>query len=742
MEVNILKKRHFYLVVFLMFFMLNSAYSKSGMNYYSTENGLQNLDIKKIFIDPGQFLWILEENNLDVKTSGGPFLNFYAYTPLSRRNISDISFEYINSKDINNYNVGAIWFATDKGILKLDRHGKWTILTKESHNLPGDDITTIVVDRFSSVICTTKYGLIFKITKEGKVIPWKTPLDVGVNCSFAQADGTVYFGTAGKGVYRLKNIENSNEFVVEEFIEATSLLIPSNSINDIEIDDKEYMWICTNMGLTRYNLRNQKSILYKTLENKDVTVCRIDSFGQKWIGTRTDGIYTIEGESTVVLQPKVYMAYKVSGICIDRHDNIWVGTDKGLVEIIPEREKGASVPSIAAYSIGWNPKENPQGDIDFKFGLPAGYYGKTIWEFSVFSADGSYNFKDPGYLIVSDAQNNMYLNIKGEFENVNFTSCSVVDGQFEKKVVDENASYPFPETYPMELQKYLDATEYIPASEKSIKVKALELIKSTSKNDMYDTAKDLLYSSLFINMPFDIDLLTKQETSGLETKDLRGFPSRSASEILKQNIGTTYEKSRLFVALSRASGIPARLVFENGFNVFPEIWINKLGWIPVEVSHPLFNYICGPDRFTLFKDIEWGSDYNIISVSGANDDGFFSWEPKVLATVKHDFNTDKIVNFDKIEKCKLIITKPSEIDNLPYESLIPVSSNIKIAVLEDEKTDEYSIGFYEKQGNPFKKIKIETFNESHEIEVPEGKSFTFIPRISGEYLILEILFWR
>jgi ligand-binding sensor domain-containing protein len=102
--------------------------------------------------------------------------------------------------------------------------------------------------------------------------------------------------------------------------------------NTLEMDGNKNLWIGTNElglyqitgdgGLVSYNLSNSQ------IPNMTVNTLACENDQKVWIGTE-NGLAYYDGK-TITLYPRPLLSGKIRSIKIDRANNKWIGTDKGL----------------------------------------------------------------------------------------------------------------------------------------------------------------------------------------------------------------------------------------------------------------------------------------------------------------------------------------------------------------------------------------------------------------------------
>ncbi|HPZ10673.1 MAG TPA: transglutaminase domain-containing protein, partial [Candidatus Eremiobacteraeota bacterium] len=270
-------------------------------------------------------------------------------------------------------------------------------------------------------------------------------------------------------------------------------------------------------------------------------------------------------------------------------------------------------------------------------------------------------------------------------------------------------------------------------------------------------------------------------------------------QTLKKNTGICWSKARLFCALCKAAGIPARLVVANGPYVWSEVWINEMGWIPVETSLPVYDY--GAANRLAFPKVFLDTRIPVSSISGNDDDTkSIDWYPGVKASFDH-VNPAELKELSKLSQAKILILEPAEkneIENIPLETMIPMCEGLyfiasksqeipeeikppenlpkettlkeiydpsfedkeikntekiekelykteepdKFIETKKETTTVYSILIFNYKKELIDEIKFNELNKSVIIEKKNLVNLNIVPVKIGDYIILEIIKWE
>ena len=200
---------------------------------------------------------------------------------------TDNNLIYTLKKDFN----GVIWAGGyGSGLLKYNKSSDVFELSNLGKQIPDKDIVQITpISKTQLLIATWSAGIYVLDTKKHKV---ETFLINGkvlnrARTSFIDSKGQIWLG-AEEGAFCL---ENDGE-VVNYTTKLRALQISGDRIFGIAEDSKGNIWLGTNVGLTKLDLKKNKSTLY---------------FKQK--GLLNDFIYKV---------------------LIDERDDIWVSTNKGI----------------------------------------------------------------------------------------------------------------------------------------------------------------------------------------------------------------------------------------------------------------------------------------------------------------------------------------------------------------------------------------------------------------------------
>lgn len=229
-----------------------------------------------------------------------------------------------------------IWLGTDNnGLIKYD--GTWTKYDNQSSSIPDIRIKSLTLDNSNNLwIAFEKYlnkGGVAKFngtTFTGYDNNSKTYPTGTANTIFCGSDSKIYAGagTGGLAVF------NSTKFDLKK---VSSSGLQANDISAMIIDSKGNKWFATQSeGIAKFD--GASWTYYDTTTSPRLPVNSVlslaeDKDGVIWIGTRK-GIAKLSGNTIQTYQSdnNVYMGDWVQGIAVDKNNVKWFATDGSIVK--------------------------------------------------------------------------------------------------------------------------------------------------------------------------------------------------------------------------------------------------------------------------------------------------------------------------------------------------------------------------------------------------------------------------
>jgi ligand-binding sensor domain-containing protein/serine phosphatase RsbU (regulator of sigma subunit) len=242
---------------------------------------------------------------------------------------------------------GNTWFGTyHGGLYKYLKAEKRSIVFDIRDGLSSNWISALFEDSQSNMWVGTWGGGITRINKQGlKAFNTKNGLqDNKIFCISEDAEGNILIGSNDHGLSIFKG-------------ERFSSITQKDGLNDPQVwaicqDNSGKYWIGTNGGINIFNKETGKltSFINETshpLTSNQIRAIIRDSKGRMWIATYNEGINMFDPSSSKFTYfPQLHVSgilakdLIVTGIAIDKHDRIWLGTNDGLAYFDPSSQNG------------------------------------------------------------------------------------------------------------------------------------------------------------------------------------------------------------------------------------------------------------------------------------------------------------------------------------------------------------------------------------------------------------------
>ena len=248
------------------------SYKNKQFTEYGLESGLSNLSVRAIKFDKNNVMW--------VGTAGGLF-----------RRISDGHFEHI---DENGKSIGIVSF----------------IMPVDDRVFVGSNIKGLT------------------LIQNGKIIkpPYLQEIkDYTFSAGYADADGTLWFGTRDGKIIKIKN--NS----IQDIINIETL--DGASINRFLRTIDGNMYIATNKGIITFQDKKVEFFSEENgLPNNIVSCLCVDFEGNLWAGMERGGLAKFsKGRFVDLASAKSLPPTASNSVLEDEDKNIWIAKDDGVV---------------------------------------------------------------------------------------------------------------------------------------------------------------------------------------------------------------------------------------------------------------------------------------------------------------------------------------------------------------------------------------------------------------------------
>jgi ligand-binding sensor domain-containing protein/signal transduction histidine kinase/DNA-binding NarL/FixJ family response regulator len=330
---------------------------------------------------------------------------------------------------------GFMWYGSRFGLNRYDGHGfrLYKSIASDSTTLSDDYILSIYCDAQKTLWVGTSNGL----NKFNPILNSfeRIYLPGGVHaitCIYQDKSGKLWAGSS-KGLYQLRDRDHN------VFVPAWKTGIPGN-ITATEIlslfeDDQGQLWIGTNKGLACI-AKNRGAVKLFTSNNNNnsisdnaVTAIVQDKQQNLWFGTETGGLnlFQKKDQSFTRFQHTegtgggiVHNA--IRKMIIDRHGELWIGTQEGLSILQPQSRTFRSFQHRKAnnQSLNQNSIYSLYEDRNGSVWIGTYYGGVNVrYAFATNFKTWQYDEKQPGLnhnvisSIVSDQDDNLWIGTEG-----------------------------------------------------------------------------------------------------------------------------------------------------------------------------------------------------------------------------------------------------------------------------------------------------------------------------------------
>ncbi len=262
--------------------------------------------INDLYLDTDNSLWIgTKFDGLFHKKQGSRRFDSYRY---QEQNADGLSSN--NVQAILRVRSGDLWVGTEEGGVSVRRKGDNRFIrflrnSADQHSLTINDVWSLFQDQ----------------------------------------SGLIWVGTAGGGINTTMAFENRLSRLTHDPIEKNSL--SHEFVWDVEEDKHGYIWFATLNGLDKYNPQDETFVHYSEFSTKQnqtignrVQAFTFDNKGRIWFGNQQGqlAVFTpYTNQAKLIYRkgfPRGYVSTnRIRMIEIDRFENIWVGTDDGLLKV-------------------------------------------------------------------------------------------------------------------------------------------------------------------------------------------------------------------------------------------------------------------------------------------------------------------------------------------------------------------------------------------------------------------------
>jgi len=289
-------------------------------------------------------LYIFDKQKEEFKSINKPF-------PSSKK------LTYYPARCMHTDSTELVWIGTSHGLFKL--HKKSSIFSNHNSDklpgLKGQHITSIYKDRSGLLwIGTQNYGLNITNKITGEVInynKYNSNKKLRISCNevtviFEDSEGKVYLGT-GMGVMLYNATNNNFESLCEKIPLINCDTFKNSQIYDILEDTLKNLWFATSSGLYSLSTSKEKRLHHyklgsgkQSLVSDPVVVLEVNHDNNLWIGTNKGLIFfnTKTSKYEKYTSDSANQKYRLTSNSIfslyeDSKNILWIGTGEGLTMI-------------------------------------------------------------------------------------------------------------------------------------------------------------------------------------------------------------------------------------------------------------------------------------------------------------------------------------------------------------------------------------------------------------------------
>jgi len=284
---------------------------------YSTDRGLPGNQVRFIYKDKNEDLWVTTEAGIVRLLKPGIFQNYASQEVLP----------YLKTACLYKEETKELWIGTFGGGLFRSKNAAFSAFGIET-GVPHQNINCLYRDRMKNLwIGSDGEGLSLMRNRKLSTLAGDEDLACDyVYSIYEDREGSIWIGTLDGGLLQL----NDNKFTTYTTREG----LAHDYIYCIYEDRAGNLWIGTQGGLSRLNWKNRELTTVLTTRQKllDNTITCIleDPAGYLWIGT-SGGLHLFkDGKLSTFTKRDGLSDNKILCLFKDKQGNTWIGTENGL----------------------------------------------------------------------------------------------------------------------------------------------------------------------------------------------------------------------------------------------------------------------------------------------------------------------------------------------------------------------------------------------------------------------------
>lgn len=335
------------LLFILFFFSGSSCFAQQPDLYFrkiTTGNGLSHNKVNCLLQDKRGFIWIGTEDGLN-RYDGNNFLIF-RYKPGFTASVSgNIITDLLEDEQ------GIIWIATaDGGLTRYDHRAAASLQFKQYKNLP-DDPSSIPVNIINA-LQQDRNGMLWLATSGRRVIRFNKrtekfdePVTTGIATALAlslDTEDKLWVGRQGGGLLKVHTRSLHTES--DERYQNLYAKLPHVVVTSLFTDSGKNTWFGSwDKMLYKYDPATKQEMVFgpgsqlHSFAGDEIDDFAEDQHGYLWMAGRFSGLHVLDRRTGYFYnyqsnpsQEGTLADNNVNCVFIDRNNNLWAGTDKGV----------------------------------------------------------------------------------------------------------------------------------------------------------------------------------------------------------------------------------------------------------------------------------------------------------------------------------------------------------------------------------------------------------------------------
>ncbi len=284
---------------------------------FNSQNGLTDNNIRFTGQDNEGNIWFGTDGKGIIKFTGKSVLNYTQSDGLSSDQIMSI----LQAKN------GTYWFATHNDGVTMMKDGRFKTFNDEKDGLANNIVWSLAQTPDGNIWMGTSAGLsVYNGSKIESYYEKDGLLSDKVTSLYADKNGKLWIGT--------KNGLNcfwNDQFI--SFDEKTEIFGFNSNIRCIVPDKAGNLWLAGQKGLYRFDGKNATLFKFnKNVDDNTIYSLKFDSKNNLWVGSR-EGLFLFKNENFIPLEVKNDAMSGDVNFIMDDNEKLWFGTNTGIFEL-------------------------------------------------------------------------------------------------------------------------------------------------------------------------------------------------------------------------------------------------------------------------------------------------------------------------------------------------------------------------------------------------------------------------